>query len=217
MGQSNAAKKPPAKKAGGRTTPAGTRPPAKQADPLTRLKNRKGITRKLPIYLDSEVQEEFEAAKAAWDDLVSNDIVRQRTPEDERERIAARLKTAAEAMAENTIYLHLRRPEVEMVHDDGTKQTLRGRAAYEHLLKVHPPTDEDTALIKQLHGDEAEAPYGALTFMPALISACCEDPVMTPADVDDLTSEWTQTETLTVFGTCMEICNGSQIATLGKG
>jgi hypothetical protein len=232
----NTTPKSNAKKTTGRTTPRGTRPPVSEAkgprsgSTLDRLKSKKGLVRRLPVYLDSEVTAEFEDAKAAFD-LLSNEMVRARTSDDEATAIVDRYKAAAEAMAENTVTMVIRRPIIRLVgegedercldhdeepdEDDGPVRTLKGRLAYEWLMEAHPPTDEQKA--EELERSGSEAPYNADTFAPALIAACVEDPAMSPADADEMLAEWTFTEAMTVFTTCMEVCTGTQIASLGKG
>lgn len=223
----------PAKKATGRTTPKGTQPAGLTA--FDRLKSRKGITRRLPVYLDSEITDEFEAAKGEFDDLNSNEILKRRTSEERQGEIVARYQAASAAMEDNTLTLVLKRPLIHVQEDedgdevvvptaapDGTTRTLKGRQAYEWIVSAHPPTDEQLEEWKAENSDRegaptAQPPYDPNTFAPALVSACMVEPDLTAEQVMELMDEWTITEAMTLFHTAMEICNGTQIASLGKG
>lgn len=176
------------------------------ATPLDRLRSKKGLVRRIPVYLDSEVLRDYEEAQADVD-----------MAEEEEQRSAAleRLASAQAALEAVTVTMVLRRPEVVYEDEYGVSRTLRGRQAYEWLMQNHPPTDEQNLESQEAH--KVNAPYNADTFAPALISACCEDPKMTPEEVDELISEWTLPEVMVVFSAAMEICNTSQVGPLGKG
>jgi hypothetical protein len=70
----------------------------------------------------------------------------------------------------------IRAVEAEM---DAAKAPFRFRAldpdAWKALTDAHPPREE-----------QGERQFNADTFPPALIAACCVDPVMTPAQVGEL-------------------------------
>lgn len=171
--------------------------------PLDRLRTKKGLVRKIPVYLDSDILQEYEDAQAEAEDGAEDD------------RVKERLAAAQAALDSTTVTMVLRRPEVVYEDEYGVTRTLRGRQAYEWLMENHPPTDAQNAESQEIH--KVNAPYNADTFAPALISACCEDPVMTPEEVDELISEWTLPEVMVVFSAAMEICNSSQVGPLGKG
>lgn len=50
-----------------------------------------------------------------------------------------------------------------------------GHTAYSNLLADHPPTAEQADQV-----GAAALPYDPATFLPALLAASCDDPVMTP-------------------------------------
>ncbi len=186
---------------------AGFTEPITKVPVLDRLKSKKGLVRRIPVYLDSEAILAYEEAQAEVDDLTEDD---SRRPE-----AVGRLAEAKAALGESTVTLVLRRPEVTYDDEDGVTRTLRGRQAYEWLMENHPPTDEQNAQSQAEHS--VNAPYDADTFAPALIAACCDDPKMTPEEADELISEWTLPEVMVVFSAAMEICNTSQVGPLGKG
>jgi hypothetical protein len=219
------ARKSTAKKAGGRVTPKGGHP-SNRAKPATfdRLKSKKGIVRRLPVYLDSEITAEFEEAKADFDQYHENDILRARTADDVVQAAVDRYQAAAEAMVDNTVTLVLRRPEI--VDDEG--HMLKGRLAYDWISEQNPPSEKQMAEWDKENRDEEgnlkpeaqrspEPPYNPDTFAPALIAACLAEPVLTPEQVDELISEWSYLEAMTLFEVAMEVSNGSQIASLGNG
>jgi hypothetical protein len=183
---------------------------------LDRLRSKKGMVKRIPVYLDSEVLQEHEAAKQAL--AVINDPASKAT-EEQRATVQVRFDQAEADLRENTVTLVLRRPVVkykeEMPDGSYVERTLKGRPAYEYLIEQHPATDEQNAESQEKF--KQDAPYDADTFAPALIAACCEDPEMTAEEVDDLLSEWNLLEAMTVFNACMEICNSSQVGSVGKG
>lgn len=180
-----------------------------------RLRSRKGLVRRLPVYLDSEILEEYMDAKGEADLLASSTSVSARTSDEARAAVAERLASAKAALEETTEYMVLRRPIVHYVDDDGVERTLKGRLAYEWVINQHPATPEQNAESQKEHGQDA--PYNADTFAPAIISACLEEPEMTPEEVDELLGEWTLAEAMQIFSAAMEVCNASQVDTLGKG
>jgi hypothetical protein len=204
----------------GRTTPKGTRPAAptktgqQYANTKDRLATKKGIVRRVPIYLDSEAQDRFEKALNEYRRLDLRSVREAMTVE-AVQRIQQELLDATEALKEQTVTLTLRRPVV--TDEDG--KVLKGRRAYEWLLEQYPPGDDDVEEYRKSFPDDPDGQplYNADTFTPALISACLEEPVMTPEEVDDMIGEWSMVEVMTVFNTCMECSHGSQVATLGKG
>lgn len=198
--------------------------PAKRAEqaaakqrPATfdRLMSKKGVTRKIPVYLDADTQEEYVAAEGAY----LNSLTNSDMDEDDRAELKTAWEAAKEALEETTDWLTLKRPVVTVpVNDDepdGPKHELRGRRAYEWLTEHHPPTDEQNVESQKEHG--VDAPYNADTFAPALISACCVEPQLTPDQVAALIEEWSLTEVFTLFTTAMEVSNSNQVGSLGKG
>jgi hypothetical protein len=191
---------------------------AQNKQTLDRLRSRKGITRQIPVILDGEVLVEYESAQTEFD-LLGNEAVAARTSPDQHAAAANRLAAAKEALDEATVTLHLRRPIVhydeEMPNGDTITRTLKGRLAFEHLIEANPPTDEQNAESQKEHG--VDAPYNGDTFAPALISACCEDPEMTPEECDEIMAEWSLAEVMQIFTSCMDICNASLVGQMGKG
>lgn len=208
-------------KSTGRTTPKGTRPKQRangngnaNLNTLDHLRSKKGIVKRVPIYLDSEVQERFEEAVQAYARLDLKSY-RDSLTDEAIKRIQQELIDATEELKQNTVMLTIRRP----VCDDDDGRTLKGRRAYEWLLEQHPPTDDDVAEYRKSFPDDPDGQplYNGDTFPDALISACLEEPAATPDEVAELTADWSQTEVLQIFNTCMECCHGTQVASLGKG
>ncbi len=184
------------------------------AAPLTfdhLLSAKKPVTRRVPINFDAEVVDEYNIAEAAYEAMTltaETDLERQRTPEDrqrEQQRqdaITTRRNRAESALLENQQIVVMQSP---------------GRKRYEALVSEHPPTDEDIAEVKRMFGQEAEAPYHAETFGPALVSLCCIEPQMTPEQVQELFDEWNQQETTSLFAEALGVCTRSTVGTVGKG
>lgn len=177
-----------------------------------RLKSKKGLVRRVPVYLDGEVQEEYEAAKIELD-LLNNPAVAARTPEANKSAAVARYDAAKAALAEVTVTIVLASPRVTT--DDDPPRHLKGRQAYEWLMAQFPPSEEDNAKHREAHG--VDAPYDADAFAPAIVAACAREPELTATQVDELFSEWTYNEVMAVFTAAMEVCNASSIGSLGKG
>jgi hypothetical protein len=199
----------------GRTTPKGTNPNSSpRPTTLDRLQSKKGIVRRIPVYVDTEVHEEYEAAQAALLRLDTR-AVRDALTDEAVQRIQDRYDKAKVAEDENVAMLVLQRPEV--TDEDGHQ--LRGRAAYEHLLSQFAPNEEEIAEYRAQH--EADDPDGVPAYSadiaPHLISACLLEPKMTPEQVEEELSEWTLSEYMAVFGAAMECSTGTQIGSLGKG
>lgn len=218
------------KKATGRTTPRGTHPATgKTTASFDRLKAKSGLVRRVPIHLESEAVDRFAAAEEAMASL-ENDLIRKRTPEPKIEATVQELAAAKAALEDSTMVLVFRRPVIHVTSDeptedearffvesagDGTTHEIKGRRAYEWLVRHHPPTEEDNSESQKDHG--VDAPYNGDLFAPALIAATCFEPRMKVEQVAELIDEWSQTEVLTMFAAAMEVATGSQIVSLGKG
>lgn len=181
------------------------------------LASMKGVVRHVPIYLDSDITEEYERAKADYDRLLP---AIEDAPDPRQAAIIERYKLAEKAMESNVVVLHLRRPLITVPVDDaepdGDTEVLKGRRAYDWLVNHHPATDQQNADSQKENG--VDAPYNADTFAPALIAACCDDPVLTAEQATVLIDEiWTMATTILTFNAAMECCQSSQVGMVGKG
>lgn len=188
--------------------------------PLTfdHLKSRrKPVTRTLAMCLDSEVLQEFQEASAEHERVIrdhrSQKVAALRfTPEQqealrrelqpERDAAEARLEAAKKALEEATVYLKLRSI---------------GRRAFEELWNEHPPTDEQVAEYQKEHGENERPPYNPDTFAPALMAAVITEPDLTLEEATEIYEEWNSQDVTAIFTACMDVCNRSQIDSLGKG
>jgi hypothetical protein len=189
----------------------GLEQPIRKAPTFDRLKSKKGLVRKIPVYLDGETLEEWEQAKIEVD-LLGNPSVAQRLTDEQKQKAHDRLDQAKVALDETTEWVTLRSPHITT--DEDPPRQLKGRLAYEWLISQHPASEEDNAKHKEEHG--VDAPYDADTFAPAIVAACA-DGDLTVEQWDDLFSEWSFSEVMNVFTTAMEVCNASQVGDLGKG
>jgi hypothetical protein len=199
---------------------------ASKPQTFDRLKSHKGLVRQVAIYLDSEVADEYDAAKAELGLLNVPDVAK-RTTEAQKQAAEARLEAAKTALDEATETVTLRRPviEVPVLDADGQPleaeddepaptRTLKGRLAYEWLIDHNPASEEENAKHKEEHG--TDAPYDADTFCPALVAACADND-LTAEQWDELFDEWNMNEVMSLFTACMEVCNSSSVGRLGKG
>lgn len=84
-----------------------------------------------------------------------------------------------------------------------------GRKRYEELVRAHPPTDEQKT-------ENADAPYDIETFSAALIAASCIEPVMTEAEVSELSETWNVAEFMQLWVAALEVNTQRRVVELGK-
>ncbi len=197
------------KKVNGRTTPKGTMP-----DGMVRLQEKKGLVKRIPVYLDNEVHEEYEEAHAQHL-MLDRRAFRDGITDEAAIKIEQRYEAAKLAEDDNVVTMVLMRP---VVHDEDGKE-LRGRAAYEHLVSQFQPSEEEIAEYRELHekDDPEGVPAYSADMAPHLISACLTDPVMSPEEVEETLEEWTFTEYMQIFSAAMQCSTGTQLGSLGKG
>lgn len=73
-----------------------------------------------------------------------------------------------------------------------------GRKNLDQLVLKYPPTEEQKALWKA-EGNQGTLGYNLETFPPALIAACCIDPVMTYEEAVTICEEWGGGDIETLF------------------
>lgn len=195
-------------KQSGRTTPKGTKP-----DSLVRLQEKKGLVKRINVYLDSEVHEEYEQAQAQHQ-MLDRRAFRDGITTEAIHKIEQRYEAAKAAEDNNVVTMVLMRP---VVHDEDGKE-LRGRAAYEYLLSQFQPSEEDIAEYREQHAndDPDGVPAYSADMAPHLISACLTDPVMSPEEVEETLEEWTFVEYMQLFSAAMQCSTGTQLGSLGK-
>lgn len=92
-----------------------------------------------------------------------------------------------------------------------------GRAAYRELIAEHAPREEDHQAQREDTGNEqALARWNNDTFPPALILACCADPVLTESDVEEMWAEWNDAEVISLFSAALAVNNQRRVVDLGK-
>jgi len=93
--------------------------------------------------------------------------------------------------------------------DASTSLRVRGLGSdlYEELQGEHPPTDKQAK-----NGEE----YNVKTFAPALVSACCTDPLTVEFAAELLGTILNQGEAAVLFNTCIGVNQGARVS-LGKG
>ena len=195
-------------KQNGRTTPKGTQPAS-----LERLQEKKGLVKRIPVYLDSEVHEEYLDAQGQHQ-MLDRKSFRDGITTDAIHRIEKRWEAAKLAEDTNVVELVLKRPVLVV---EGKE--LRGRAAYEHLLAQFQPSEEEIAEYREQHAtdDPEGVPAYSAEIAPYLISACLTEPEMTPEQVESTLEEWTFTEYMQIFSAAMQCSVGTQLGSLGKG
>lgn len=181
---------------------------------MDHLRGKKKIERKVYVHLDpaiseafDEVNERLEAMRADHRDRRLNAAQRgllnedfDRMLDDEMSVMEREWDEASEALDKTTAIVLMRSP---------------GRKKYEALLNEHPATEEQNAEHQKEHN--ADAPYNAETFGPALISLCAAEPEMTPEEAQELVDEWNLNEAMLLFVGALEVCQMTQVSHLGKG
>ena len=175
---------------------------------LDRLKSKKGITRRIPVYLDGDLVDAFREAEAEWIKATTDPVLSK--DQDLRDVLKTAMEEAKEALDEQTDWLILKRPVITV---DG--EELRGRKAYEWLISDNPPTEAQNEENQKQY--KQDAPYNADTFPAALISACLDEPRLDTKEVAELIEEWSTPEILNLFAIAMEVSNTNQVGYLGKG
>lgn len=137
-----------------------------------------------PICLDGDLADARDEARAAVQELehvlqvgkmVSNTGVDTAELQREYGRAVAQMKKAEQAALPATAIFRF-----ESI----------GRAAYAELLRAHPPTPSQEKDYKEKLKARSKPleplPYNPETFPPALLSACCVVPRLSPADADQI-------------------------------
>lgn len=85
-------------------------------------------------------------------------------------------------------------------HEIELKFVSIGAKAYDKLAAKHPPTAE-----QRLEGNS----FNTETFAPALIAACCVDPIMSEAEAKQLwnSDTWSRGDRLSIYRAAVEVNN----------
>ncbi len=183
--------------------------------PLEHLRGKKRpVHRSVEIFLDSEVAEEINRAKAELDVIEgqinnSNGDLGLQVQRDEAKAELERLQDAA----------------VEA--GDVVSFTFRciGRKAFERLIEEHPATEEqqkrarEQALAAGLSPQLTRLSWNADTFPPALIAAASVDPKISPDEAYELfhvSTDWNEAELTALFLTARDAQQARDVADLGK-
>lgn len=151
-----------------------------------------------------EAQRALERARLDLDTTRDTRVVRligQGQPREQAEQQVAADDTATLGPLEQRV------ADARRAVDDATERfvfkALTGRA-YRELVEQHQPIEEDHEEVKS-NGLGTRAAYHAATFAPALVLACCVEPKLDQAYVDEIFGEgnWNQAEQVLLFQTAM--------------
>lgn len=166
---------------------------------------KKPLTKTVPVVLDPELAEAWEAARR------SRDVANARVQIKSDPEAAAQL---LEAEAE------LEAMEKQLEEAEGVawfKFRGIGRAAYEALVDRHPPTGEQRTKAKA-QGMDAIA-WNPDSFPPALVAACLVEPALSADEVKMLWADenWNQAELAVLLNAAIEVNGTRRTVDLGKG
>lgn len=166
---------------------------------------KKPLTKAVPVVLDPELAEEYEAARRTRDVAYARTQVRP----DETEAHAALLDADAALEA-----LRVRLEEEEAVVWFRFRGI--GRAAYEALIDTHPATAEQRTKAKA--SGMGELAWNHATLPPVLVAACLVEPAMTEEQARALWADpnWNQAELATLLTTAIEVNGTRRTVELGK-
>jgi hypothetical protein len=198
---------------------------------------KKPLERRVRVYLDDEPIETLEDARAALTEAETDaEQVYQRrltlaksaspTPPElltiddglSRERDQAleplrkAIADAEAAVLEASRVFVLRSPRIER---DG--KVLKGHRAFEELIAEHPPQDSDHDDSRRMTGrPEALARWHTDSFTPALLAACCVDPVLTVDEATTVYEDWTDGELGELVAAAFAVSQGARQVDVGK-
>jgi hypothetical protein len=166
---------------------------------------KKPLTKRVPVVLDPDAAEEYEEARRAADLAHARVQVRPEDPESHAKLLEADAALAA---------LRDRLEDEEAV----VYFTFRGigRAAYEKLVDLHPPTAEQRTKAKA--GGLGDIAWNHDTLPPALVAACLIDPQLTDDQVLQLWNDpdWNQAELAQLLNAAIEVNGQRRTVELGK-
>jgi hypothetical protein len=185
------------------SAPTGLKRPAT----LDHLKKKQRMERRVFIPLENEAHDALERAES---DLEKARILGEddKIPALEEAHVAA-----LEAAKDATAVLLFRS---------------MGRKAYEALIEAHPPTPEQTLEFQEQNpildpktGEmvpnvKLRPPYNVDTFAPALIAASCVEPDMSAEEVEELISDWNDTEVMELWVAALEVNTQRRVASWGN-
>lgn len=166
-------------------------------------KRKKPMIRRVPVAMDGEKADEFNAAVSAVQEA------KERQAEEPRNsHIAAELFELEERVKE------LR----EEMEDDVVDFVFRsvGRRRYEELVEECPPSKKQIADAKR---EGVDAPgWNPDTFPPTLIAAALIEPEYTYDEVFEIweSEDWNQAELVTLFMSAMAVNAERKVVDLGK-
>jgi hypothetical protein len=169
------------------------------------VSRKKPVTKTVTIVLDPVLADEYEDAKRERDVASARAGAR---PADSD--VQARLWEAEETLARLEARLEEERALVRF--------TFRaiGRAAYDALASLHPPTPAQRA-----HGKATgqETVVNEETFPPALVAASLVEPKLSPAEAQALWADdaWNSAELLALFAAAAGVNGTRRTVELGKG
>ncbi len=183
--------------------------------PLDHLRGKKRpVHRSVEIFLDSEVAEEINRAKAELDVIEGqiNNSSGDLGLEVQRDEAKAKLERLQDAAVEA---------------GDVVSFTFRsiGRKAFERLIEEHPATEEqqkqarEQALATGLSPHLTRLSWNSDTFPPALIAAASVDPKISHDEAYELfhvSEDWNQAELTALFLTARDAQQARDVADLGK-
>lgn len=167
---------------------------------------KKPNRRRIWIALDSDVAEEYEAAKTARDVAKIRHDARPGDTHASEEYVAAveRFEEVEAQLRENSVLFVFKSI---------------GRPKYEKLARSFPPTQAQRDEVEDRGGDPKQLPWNTDLFPPALIAASCESPKMTQEEATQLWNDdenWNAAELQVLFETALAANNSRRIVELGN-
>jgi hypothetical protein len=168
------------------------------------LAKKRPTTVEVTLAMDADVAEAHATALAAYEvaRTVAVDNPGQKSAQEALRDAEAALEDASAALEQAVVTFRF--------------QGL-GRAEWDALVDEHPATREQKDKARK---DNATVPvWNEDTFGPALVAACCIDPVMTYEQVQSLwkSEEWNWAELRDLFTAAYNASRGRRVPQLGKG
>lgn len=164
---------------------------------------KKPVTKTVTIAMDSQVADEYAAAKEEFD------IARQ--------RVAVRPNDSAvvdEFNAAEDRYMAAR----DAMDDNAVTFTFRaiGRERFEAIVLEHPPTKDQKEQARK--AGEHRLGWNLDTFPIALIAESSHEPKLAKHEVEELwkSEDWNQAELMTLFFAALEVNQNRRVVDLGK-